>query len=332
MRAVRVLCILLCAAASTAAAGTLELSNGAVIPGEFVGIERERVVWQAELIGEIKVDAAEIVRLDGRAPPDLRIGKTALPKGCPVSAHGHTWTFQCDPQAPVAGEWVDLGRVDRDREGSGRITVAATLERGNTSTNEYEADARASWRRGRLRHVVDASVDYEQKRGNTTDDEASLDYQLDRLFKNGWYVYTRAEYDRDRFATVQESMIGGVGPGRIWTVGRATRLKLQGGPDWGWFDLQGYGRFRETGGNVSWRVDHDLQLWKLDLTLFHEGEFSWLLRDSDLNRIDTQTGMELPLLYGIIAEIRVDYERTGVSLPEVDNTDVEWVFSLGYKW
>lgn len=332
MRAVRLMCILLCAAASAAAAGTLELSNGAVIPGKFVGIDRERVVWQADLIGEIKVDAAEIVRLEGRAPPDLRMGKTALPQGCPVTARANAWTFDCKAKGPVAGLWEDLGKVDRQREGSGRITTAVTLERGNTSTNEYEAEARATWRRGRLRHEVDGSLDYEQRRGNTTDDEASLDYQLDRLFNNGWYLYTRAEYDRDRFATLQEAWVLGMGVGRTWTVGKSTRLKLQGGPDSGWFDLQGYGRLRESGGNVRWRVDHELSLWKLDFTLFHEGEFGWLLRDSDLNRIDTQTGLELPLLYGIIAEVRLEYDRIGVNLPEVDNTDVEWVFSLGYKW
>jgi len=332
MRAVRVLCILLCAAVPLAAAGTLELSNGAVIPGKFVGIDGERVVWKAELIGEIKVDAAEIVRLEGRAPPDLRIGTIALPSGCPVTAQAAEWTFECGAQAPLAGQWVDLGKVDRQREGSGKITMAVTLERGNTSSNEYEGDARASWRRARLRHNVEGSVDYEEKRGDATDDEASLDYQLDRLITRGWYIYGRTEYDRDRFATIQESWIMGIGVGRTWTLGKSTRLQLQGGPDTGKFDLQGYGRVRESGGNLVWRVDHDLKLWKLDLTLFHEGEFSWLLRDSDLSSLDTQSGLELPLLNGIVAEVRLDYDRIGVNLPEVDNTDIEWVFSLGYKW
>lgn len=331
MRMHALLCTLLLAT-SSAWAGMLELANGALIPGKLKGIDTEQVIWDAELIGEIKVDASAIARLEAVAPPDLRVGKVSIDPGCPITTQAQSWSFDCAERDPLVAAWHDIGHVERMRDGSGKITTSLTLERGNSSTDEYEVDMAAQWRRDRYRHVVSASLDQEQKRGETTDDEADLDYQLDYLFDANRYVYGRTEYNRDRFSTTQESMLLGAGLGREWRPSNTTTLLLQGGPQWGWFDLQSYGRFREWGGGIHWQAHHETRLWKFDITLFHDGDFAWLLRDSDLNRLRTKSGIELPLLRGVIAEIRLDYDRTGVNLPEVDNTDIEWVFSLGYRW
>ena len=80
------------------------------------------------------------------------------------------------------------------------------------------------------------------------------------------------------------------------------------------------------------RIDHETKLWNFGVTLFHKGELSWLWLDRDLHNIETSSGIEVPLLYGLLAEIRLDYDRNGLNIPGTDNTDIEWVFALGYKW
>jgi hypothetical protein len=337
MRLVRSLCTLLFTTAGvltagSAAAGMLELTNGARIPGEFSRMESDRIVWDAEHIGEIKVEEGVIARMESSVPAYLRVHGSALSSDCSMKGEQHALTFDCVNRPPVTATWTDVGRAGRLREGSGKITASLTRERGTSFSDEYEMDAAAQWRRDKLRHKVEATIDYEEKRDGPVDDEATLDYQLDWLRENDWYYYARTEYDRDRFSALQEALLVGVGIGRAWTPSENTKLLLQGGPDFGHFDIEDLGREDEPGGNVQWRIDHETRLWKFGVTLFHKGEFSWLWRDRNLHNVETSSGIEVPLLYGLLAEIRLDYDRNGLNIPGTDNTDVEWVFGLGYKW
>jgi len=331
MRALTTLLLLLLTV-GTVHAGTLELTNGAVIPGTFKRIEHGKIIWTAELIGDIKVEPKAIAKLDSPVADPLRVGTTDLPDDCAVRGNADDVTVSCTDRPPIDAKWDQIGKAGRLREGTGKITTAMTVERGNSFSDEFEVDARANWRRNRLRHQLEGSVDYEEKRSGTTEDEASLDYQLDYVLRDNWYVYGRTEYHRDRFGSFQEGLLGGIGIGRTWTFFTDLQVLLQAGPDYGRFDIQEKGRVTESGGNVQWRLDHDLEVWKLDLTLFHEGEYAWVIRDSDLNRIETKSGVELPLLFGVLAELRLDYDRIGANIPGVDDADIEWVLSLGYKW
>jgi hypothetical protein len=315
-----------------AAAGMLELTNGAKIPGEFARMESDRIVWNAEHIGEIKVEEGVIARVESAVPAYLRVHGSALSGDCTLAGEGPSLTFNCANRPPVAATWTEVGRAGRLREGSGKITASLTRERGTSFSDEYEMDAAAQWRRDKLRHKLEATVDYEEKRDGPVDDEATLDYQLDWLRQNDWYYYARAEYDRDRFSALQEALLVGVGIGRAWSPGEKTKLLLQGGPDYGHFDIADLGREDEAGGNIQWRIDHETKLWNFGVTLFHKGELSWLWLDRDLHNIETSSGIEVPLLYGLLAEIRLDYDRNGLNIPGTDNTDIEWVFALGYKW
>jgi hypothetical protein len=337
MRAARTLWMLLLIIASTLQAGTiqagtLELTNGAVIPGEFKRMESGRVVWAAELIGDITVEAAHVAKLESKVGDRLRVGQTDLPKNCALSARSADLTISCADRPAMAATWQELGQPARTREGSGKITTSMTFERGNNHSDELELDAVARWSREQLRHNLEGSIDYEEKRDRKAEDEASLDYQMDYLLRSGWYAYGRTEYSRDRFDTVQEELLTGFGIGRTWTIFDSLKVLFQGGPDIGRFDVQGLGRAKENGGNLQWRLEQELDVWKLKAKLFHDGEHGWIFRDTDLYRLDTRSGIEVPLLYGILAELRLEYSRTGVNVPGIDNTDIEWVFALGYKW
>lgn len=332
MRLAHVLPVLLLVATGTTQAGRLELTNGAVIPGSFDRLEGDKVVWNADLIGEIRVQQTDVARLDSPVDSRIRVGNDDLPEDCALRADGAALTVTCADRAPLTASWEDVGRAGRSREGSGRITASLTRERGNSFSDEYEVDASAKWRRDNLRHNLDASLDYEERRSGKTEDEATLDYQLDYVFPSNWYLYGRSEYDRDRFGAVQESLILGAGIGRTWTFFSNLNLLVQAGPDFGRFDLQQAGRVKEGGGNMQWRADHELTLWRWDITLFHRGEYGWLFRDSQYSRLETQSGVEIPLSFGVIAELRLDYDRSGIDPPNTDDTDTEWVLALGYKW
>lgn len=329
MRLARIAALFLLIASQAADAGELRLRNGAVIPGELTRVEAHKIVWAADLIGSITVETRAIVSLSSAVKEPLRVGEDEL-QDCTVRGGRRDVVLQCGEARELATTWNDVEAAEP--QSSGKITASLTRERGNDFTDEYEGDARATLRRGQRRHELEASVDYEKKSNRATEDEADLSYQLDFLRRGGWYRYTKLDYTRNRFEALQEATTAGAGIGRTLHLARGLNLRLQGGPDVARFDLEDYGRGTEGGGNLQWRVDWKTALWTLDLTVFHEGEYRWLFDDTDVSRLDTRTGVALPLVQGLIAEIRLDYDRVGLQVPGFDNTDQEWVFALGYKW
>ena len=320
----------LLAAAAGALGGELRLDNGALIPGEFIRLEGHKLVWRADLIGEIKVETARIAAIDGVAAGNLRVGAHEILHECRVSGDAARANLDCAGGRAITASWRDLSTPEGAN--TGKITASLTRERGNSYSDEYEVDARASWQRERRRPELEGSGDYEKKRSGTSEDEAELGYQLDFLRARGWYLYTKLDYIRDRFSGVQEATIGGVGLGRAFHLAEGLNFRVQAGPDLGHFDLRDYGRLDEPGGNLQWRLDWKTGLWRLELELFHEAEYRWLLDDADLSYLETRSGLSIPLFEGLVAELRLDYDRVGFQIPGTHNTDSEWVFALGYRW
>jgi hypothetical protein len=312
------------------AAGELRLENGARLPGELVAITGTRLVWNAGLIGKIEIDKQHVLEIDSSNPVDLSISGHGNVRKCRLHGTVASTAIRCEGEPDRAAPLAEIGRLAPDWESTGKATASLTLERGNKSSDEIELDGKASWKRGSRRHTLDLSVDYEEKRDVKVNDEAELSYQADFLRRNGWYYYLRLEYDRDRFSSLQESALIGPGVGREMEFGRALKLRLQGGIDEYRFDLADYGRFTGEGGNLQWRLDWETGLWKLEF--FHEGEFKWVLDDADVNRLDTKTGVTIPLIDRLIAELSLEYDRSGKTSSANKPDDYEWVFKLGYRW
>lgn len=318
---------LLCA---TAGAGELRLRNGALIPGELRRVDGKSIVWHAELIGDIKVETKSIASFDSTTAARLQVGAGEALEDCHLSGDAKNVSLRCTEGTTATAPWRDIETAEA--ESSGKVTASLTRERGNSFSDEYQGDARATWRRGQRRHELEGNLDYEEQRGDTVEDEAELSYQLDFLRRDGWYRYTKLDYKRNRMEALQERLIAGAGIGRAMHPWHGVNLRLQGGPDVVRFDLQDYGRGTEQGGNLQWRIDWKTGLLRLDLTLFHEGEYGWLFDDTDVHQLTTRSGVSIPLIDRLVAEIRVDYDRMGPQVPDIDNTEQEWVFALGYTW
>ncbi len=205
-----------------------------------------------------------------------------------------------------------------------------TVERGESNKDELEFDAHSSWRRLQRRHVLDASIDYEEQHGDRSDDEATLNYQLDLLRQNGWFWFALVDYNRDRFDNIQESEGIVLGLGRDMNPSENLKLRVQAGPGVARLDISGAGRVYKEVGDLKWSGTWDTGLWKM--ALFHRGEFLWALDDVQTYQLQSKSGLNIPVINGLIAELRLDYDRTSAVTDTLENTDMEWVFALGYHW
>ncbi len=315
--------------AGTVSAGEIRLRNGAILPGELQRIEVSRLIWNADLIGQLSIEKSDVLFLRSDAGIALHDADGTTRTAC---------LMQMDTGADVQAHCTEgslkqplstLRQAATTREGTGKITAALSLQRNANDTDELDVDARSTWRRGRFRHELEASRDYDERNGITTDDEAELLWQADRLLGNDWYAFSMLRYYRDRNSSIQETSALIVGIGHEFRPLPDLDLALQAGVGEVEFNLDQSGKELENAGSIRWRSDWQLP-WR-SMALFHQGEFSWVLDDDAVNRLETKSGLSLPLVSGVLAELRLDYQRYGIDF-EGQNDDLEWVFSLGYRW
>lgn len=313
---------------ATASAGEIRLRNGAILPGELQRIEVSRLIWNADLIGQLSIEKSDVLSLRSDAGIALHDADGATRTACLLQMDGGDVQARC-AEGALEQPLSTLRQAATTREGTGKITAALSMKRNANDTDELDIDARTTWRRGRFRYELEASRDYDERNGITTDDEAELLWQADRLLGNDWYAFSMLRYYRDWNSSIQETAALVVGMGHEFHPLPDLDLALQAGVGEVGFNLDQSGKQIENAGSIRWRSD-----WKLpwrSMALFHQGEFSWVLDDDAINRLETRSGLSLPLLSGILAELRLDYQRYGIDF-EGQKDDLEWVFSLGYRW
>jgi hypothetical protein len=319
-------------ATGAAGAGELRLVNGALIPGELARVESRHIVWKADLVGEITVDKSAVRSLDSSTRLALQPAPaTPAARDCRLRVAGDAADLDCPDAAPRSVSLALLRPAPPLRSDTGRLGVALDLERGDDAAqDQIDADLRVTRLRGKRRHGLEATIDYERSAGETTEDEAELLYQGDYLLQGGWYLYGLTEYRRDREASIQESLQIGIGAGYAIEPRDDLRLRVQAGISEVDFDLEdGTDRVTEAG-TVRWSGSWSAPWLRAELS--HEGKFGAVLEDVDINLLETKTGVSVPISGGLRGELRLDYDRYGISVDGGPREEIEWVLGLGYRW
>lgn len=312
--------------------GELRLKNGALIPGELAKVEAAHLVWKAELLGDIRVPKTAVQHLDSDRQLALQTSAGAASLGdCTVAVQaGHT-SLACAGAAPIGAPLASLRQAPPEREDTGKVTVELTLERGAHPTeDDLSIDARRSRRVRNRRHSFEGSIDREELREETVEDEAELEYQGDLLWRDNWYFYGIAEYRRDREAAIQESVLVGAGIGKEFHPHEDVFLRLQVGPGEAELSIDEQGDEAVEVGMLRWRGQWKTPWW--DAQLVHEGNYGFALEDTSVSLLEIKTGVEVPFGNSLLAELRLEYDHYGITTDGNPREDVEWVLGLGFRW
>jgi putative salt-induced outer membrane protein YdiY len=327
----RLITICLLFTTCSATAGELHLDNGAVLPGELVSISSKALVWNADKIGNITVTKSDVVTLhtSSKIPVELSPHKAALTH-CSVGVENSQWSVNCAEHVSEPVVVADLQSVPAATSSSGKLTTSLDIDRGANPSEELQLDLSARWLRPTHRHTVNVSVDYETSDGETTDDDADASYQYDLLRENGWYWFGRIRYYRDKFEALNEVYAVGGGIGRDFTPVEDLTLSLQGGPIEMYYYYDDHDPDLEPGAASQWSVAWQTP-WR-GIQVSHSGDLGWVFSIEDGYLFQSKTGLTFPLYKGLIAEVRLDYKRAGLSALDGKKYDMEWVLGLGYKW
>jgi putative salt-induced outer membrane protein YdiY len=325
------LTLLLLCLPSLSYAGELRLNNGAVLPGELKSIGPKDIVWKADKIGEVTVAKSDVIDLQTANTATVELASDQKAKNnCLVEVHNSTWTVQCPELAEQPVAYATLKSLPNDNRTTGSITVSANLNRGVNPSDEINIDGDAKWLRPTHRHLIELSVDYETNDGDTTEDQADASYQYDLLRDRGWFWYGRTRYYRDTFQALEQVYSVGGGIGRDFMPVEGLTLTAQGGPMMVYFEYDERGWETEPAaalrGNMTWNTP-----WR-GIKAHHSSEFGYVFAINDGYLFQSETGLTFPLYGGLIAQIRLDYDRSGVNAIDGSDYDIEWVLGLGYTW
>lgn len=312
-------------------AGELRLNNGAILPGELVSIGTKTLVWKADKIGDISVSKSDVVDLQTSHRVGVEVAlRQRAENDCIVGVKNSLWSVDCEEQAPQAVASAALHSLPPVNSATGKFTTALDFDRGANPSDQINVDLTAHWLRLDRRHKVDVSVDFETSDGDTTEDQADANYQYDFLRANGWFWFGRLRYYRDTFDVLEQAYAAGGGVGRDFTPSDDLTLSVQGGPAEMYYYYEEQGWATEAGGNTLWSV-----VWNTPwhgVKASHSGELTWIFSIEDGYLVQTKSGLTFPLYEGLIAEVRLDYDRSGLNAVDGSDYGIEWVLGLGYTW
>lgn len=335
---------------SSATAGQLVLRNGATIPGELVGFEKEHLIWNAELIGELKVIREDVKTMDTATHLNLFVTGRGRVNDCVVNKNTDDGSnINCAGEEPFKVSMATLSVPAPDWESTGSVLADINFQRYNTDKDEYDVDGKMSWRKFSRRNNLVFEVDRELRDNVVVEDQLLLTYQMDFLRELGWYRYLRVSYEADDFSAARQTAFLGGGIGRERNLGNGITLRLQTGLDYAWGEirqdecvitavdgscLENSTVLKENSSlasNTQWKLNWPVA-WH-DLVLFHDGELK-LGTNGDLRyRVDTNSGLRIPLRFGIISEIGLEYDVVSKPLDsEADRQNIEWKLRFGYQW
>lgn len=322
---------ILLSAAALAPAGELRLDNGAVIPGTLVSIDATTVSWKADKIGKISVAKSDVKDLHTTDRATVRESLHQPPQDdCLVQVRDSKWSIDCGPGPVQSVAFAQLRSLPAVPSSNGKLTMGLDIDRGTSPSEEVAVDLDARWLRKGYRHNVYISTDYQQTDGSKTTDKADAYYQYDVVRDAGWYWFGRTRYYRNEFEALKQAYAGGGGLGREFTPTENLNLSLQGGPAIMYYQFTEQGWQTNPGAIVSWTVVWQTP-WR-EVELSHTGDLGWVYSVTDAYLFQSRTGLTFPLYQGLVGELRLDYDLSGVRGGGNSDYDMEWVMALGYKW
>lgn len=336
-----------------ARAGVLVLDNGDQLAGELKEIEGPDLVWQSDALGEIRLSKARVTDMKSSTPLKIR----GQDQPCLLyEMVGRKLRFRCGGKRKrysLAGlkhvvPYDNHARLNYAYGGDLRIT--GWKQQGNTDTEYLELLTDVRLRHGDLRH--DMHLLHNTQRNITSDatsgitletfDRRSLgSYSLSWYYVPHWFWANRVSAERDDGRNIREEYRVSSGLGHTpWESGtysldieaglqyNRTYLAVNPPPD----QPDDYTALR-LASNFRYRVKSAAQI-------YNKNQYIYSLEDPDPGESDrwefrTDTGVNLPIGFGISANISMEWiyiNHARDQNPNASLDDTTYRVGVNYTW
>jgi putative salt-induced outer membrane protein YdiY len=241
------------------------------------------------------------------------------------------------PQVFRLSDTVAINPPEKDPvDWKGHLVAGATFERGNSITDQANANLEVIRRGLESRFTARASVLYDRDTNFDTGEGVTSDREIDGFLKydffltEKWYIFQRLSGEKDGVVDLDLRLVVGSGMGYQWVERKALNFSTEVGL--AWTDE----RYKDD------TLDNDylagILRWDLDsrffdrLTFFHRGDWRPSLEDSGVVVIDTVTGLRSDLSDSFFLEAKVVWEWDSEPSTGKDRQDVDYILGLGYHF
>jgi len=321
-----------------AGADEVLVTNGDRLTGDVIRQEKRKLKLKTTYAGTLEIAWKDVVEVRFDEPSRVLLDDESVLTITALSRDGDRLVLSQEGAAPAVT--LDASRVKviepeawelgHGRKFTGRVNVALENEKGNSESNEFDFDFRASrrWRWHRVEGY--AEIEYDTTRGFDSSDNWTWMANYNRLFRSRWYGSLFVLSKHDRFADLRLRFLLGPAAGYRFFDSEPLTLSLESGimylnddfidqPDqefWG----------------PAWWLDYKQKVWRERLEIFHRQLGFVAGNDSRKKLWRSWTGVRVPLVAGFVGtvEYEVDYD----SQPAVESltTDNTLNLKLGYKW
>jgi len=331
------LSVLLCAAAAVPA-DELYMKDGSRLVGKVVKKENGTLEFETAFAGVIKVQWDQVSELHADEPVTVMLGNEETSTATSIKNTEAATLLETDgDEAASSIEPEELAYINPDpwRLGkgvrwTGRVNLALESQRGNTDSDEFDADVETELRRKQDRFTLRGEFEKDKNDGTVTDENWKLFNKYDYFLTKKWYYGGALLFEHDKFADL--NLRTSVGPhiGYQFYESAAMNLNLDAGilyvdED---FDVAPDNDYWSLG----WLFNFDRFLVPDRVQFYHRHNGLLDFGDSENLVINSWTGFRFPLYKGIVASTEAEIEYDGDAPGNVDTTDTTYRVKLGYQW
>jgi putative salt-induced outer membrane protein YdiY len=320
---------------TTVPADVVTLKNGDKITGTVGQIADGKMDFKSPVLGEIKIDMANVETFTTDAPVDIRM-KGKQPDVTGKVAEGDAAKYKTQDGREVAVSEVKVFNPP-PRKWTGSVLLNSTLARGNTDSFDLGFAARAELRRDEQpysdRFLLAAEYNYGTTgRGdNTTTDTDNwmAGAKYDKFWTEKWYGYANFEADHDRIAAINYRLKPGVGVGYQWYETPSFKFNTEAGVSYVYQDFDPGGHDDYVALRLAYHLEKQVNE---SFTLFHNLEWLPAFEDPGDYLLATDAGVRAKLTKQMFSEFKVEWNRDSTPAPDSLKNDLRYVLGLGWAF
>ena len=332
-------CLLMASAAWADAAGPdrVVLKDGSTIIGTVTGSRDGEISIDTDFAGALAISLDKVSSVTTSEPMLIQLADERVVAEQPLriedeqllvtSGQNSAQSYALSELLVVNPEPWALGHGYR---WSGLVSLAMSLERGNTDTDELDYRLESIWRSKRDRYTLRLNGENDEANGETNTKKWYAQGKYDYFFDGPYYGGIQASAEHDKFTDLDLRYLVGPFVGKQFFDAPIFSLSADVGVSYVNEDFivaedQDYAA-------ATWSVDASSNYLGGKSRLYLNNRGIWNLDETSDLVVDTTFGLAFPLLWSLEAAAEVLLEYDSGAVENVDDLDQTYRFRVGYTW
>lgn len=317
-------------------ADEIRMRNGDRISGEVITLKDDAVTFKTSYAGTLTIKWDEIEKLNTDAPVKVGLKDETLVNA--KIGDGEDGKLKLDMAEPGQALEVNISDVAVINPGppppavaiSGHVDVGFSKADGNTQTQNLSSDGEFSARSDTNRFTLMWIHLQSTLAGSRTADNTTGSMKYDHFFYEKWYALANLTMAQDAFKDLNLRADMGFGIGHQVWESTLRNLSFELGLSYANEDNDVAPDDDYMAGR--WGVNFTHLTGKADIEFFHNHHGFIGLEDNDNMIVRTLTGFRMPLYKRFISSLKVKWDWEKDPAPGKENSDINYLFTLGFQY